>query len=131
MRYLIILLIAFSCWSCSSPTVSLPTLPSTSSKDVSLSGNWSSSTTNYIIYIEDELEKIVISNGCEVVSANYKKYLPAMTFTNIIKTQNTCNQTNSVIDQVLKQTIFVKNISNNRIGFYNEKNEELLILSKK
>ena len=130
MRYLIILLIALSCWSCSTPSISLPNLPTTTSKEVSLAGKWSSSTEKYTIYIEDELEKIVISNGCEVISANYKKYLPAMTFTNIIKTQNTCNQSTSTIDQVLKQTLFIKKLSNNQIGFYNEKEEELLILSK-
>ena len=131
MRYITLILIALLCWSCSKTTITLPNLPSTStSKDVNMEGKWNNNADNYTIYIEDELEKIVISNGCEVVSANYKKYLPAMTFTNIIKTQNTCNQTSSNFDQILKHTVFVKSISGNKIGFYNEKNEELIILSK-
>ena len=131
MRYFVILLLTVLFWSCStSSNINLPNLPTSNPKNVNIAGQWKNNSEKYTIYIEDELEKIVISNGCEVVSANYKKYLPAMTFTNIIKTQNTCNQTSSNFDQILKQTIFVKSISGNEIGFYNESNQELIILSK-
>ena len=131
MKYLTFLFIVILFGSCStSNSVNLPNLPTNTSKEISIIGKWNDRDNDYTIFIEEELEKIVISNGCEIVSANFKKFLPAMTFINIIKTQNTCNQNYSNFDQILKHTVFIKSISGNKIGFYNEKNEELIILSK-
>ena len=115
--------------SCSTST--LPSYPSTPvNTKVELGGKWKETNMDVKVYVEEELNKIVLSNGCQVVSANYNKFEPAISFTNITSTQKTCEVQGMDLDQILKETILIKNRSAKQIVFLNENQEELLILNK-
>lgn len=97
---------------------------------VELAGKWKETNMNVKVYLEEELNKIVLSNGCQIVSANYNRYDPAISFNNITSTQKTCEVQGMDLDQILRETILVKNRSQKQIVFLNEDQEELLILNK-
>lgn len=115
--------------SCSTTTYPIyPTTPVDTK--VILAGKWKETNMNVKVYFEEELNKIVLSNGCQVVSANYNRFEPAISFSNITSTQKTCEVQGMDLDQILKETILIKNRSNKQIVFLNENQEELLILNK-
>lgn len=115
---------------CTSSSVTLPSTSSGSTKVGALSGKWINHSNQTKVFFEDEIEKIVLSNGCQVVSANFKRYEPAINFSNITATQKTCETAPIDLAQVLKQTVIIKSISTSKIGFYDEANTVLLILDK-
>lgn len=121
-----ILLIVSAC----SSSVSLPPVNHPTSKVGNLSGKWINSSNKTKVYFEEELEKVVLSDGCQVVSANYKRYEPAISFSNITKTKSICDSNGIDLAEVLKQTVIIKSVTGNKIGFYNEGNISLLILDK-
>ncbi|MBQ0147864.1 MAG: hypothetical protein KBS93_05325 [Flavobacteriaceae bacterium] len=109
-------------------------LPNDNKEDLTLQnleteGKWIDNSKHVKVYFEDELEKIVLTDGCQIVSANYKKFYPAISFTDIIFTQKTCNNILG-LDQILKQTKFIQAKSINQMIFLNENKEELLVIRK-
>lgn len=127
----IILFLLFSIFlvSCSS-VKSLPNeKTSSTSEKVNLSGKFTNSKESVKVYFEDELNKIVLSNGCQVVSANYQRFDPAISFQQINATQETCESTTDLVT-ILKSTILIEYKQGNQLIFKNQNQEHLLILSK-
>lgn len=131
MRIYSLLLVLFALITSCSTSSSLPSnnIENANTK-VELAGKWKETNMNVKVYFEEELNKIVLSNGCQIVSANYNRYDPAISFNNITSTQKTCEVQGMDLDQILRETILVKNRSQKQIVFLNEDQEELLILNK-
>ena len=106
------------------------TYPDSANTKVVLNGKWKETNMDVKVYFEEELNKIVLSNNCQVVSANYARFDPAISFSNITSTQKTCEVKGMDLDQILKETLLIKNRSSKQIVFLNENQEELLILNK-
>ena len=98
----------------------------------SVAGKWKADYLNLVAYLDPDLEKIVLSDGCIVVTADYKQVSHVINFANIVKTQPTCNELTykSDLNQILEQTVSVKHQSKNQVIFLNQLNESLLILNK-
>lgn len=130
MKFFSFIIILFTLiTSCSTSKLPIQTA-STADTKVLLAGKWKETNMNVKVYFEEELNKVVLSNGCQVVSANYNRFEPAISFSNITSTQKTCEVQGMDLDQILKETILIKNRSNKQIVFLNENQEELLILNK-
>ena len=97
-----------------------------------LDGKWKTDYLNVVAYLDADLEKIVLSDGCTVVSADYKQVSQAINFVNVVKTQSTCKDdvTTLNLNQILEQTVFIKYQSKNQFSFLNQDNQSLLILNK-
>lgn len=116
--------------SCGKTITNIPIENKNSIKVESLNGKWTGGSTSTKVYFEEELEKVVLTDGCQVVSANYKRFEPAISFSNITKTNSTCELNQIDLGDILKQTVIIKSIDQHKIGFYNEGNNALLILNK-
>lgn len=125
--FVLALLFAFA--ACTS-SVTIPTSPAVSTRVDVLDGKWSQPKNGTKIYFEEALEKVVLTDGCQVVSANYKRIDPAIHFFNIIATHQSCEGVTLSLEDLLKQTIIIKQVTKNQIAFYNAENQSLLILDK-
>ena len=97
---------------------------------VILEGKWKEVSLNTKVFFDEDLKKIVLSNGCQVVSANYNRFEPAISFSNVTSTQKTCEVYGISLEDVIKQTVIIKSRSAKQIVLLNENQEELLILNK-
>lgn len=132
MRYLFLALLGINVLiGCSKTGVStVSEYPIGLNSKIELEGKWTNSSKNLKVYIDEELEKIVIATDCEVISANYKRYLAAINFTNIIKTNSLCEAKIANMATILQETVFIQSIPDNQIALINKNKEILLILNK-
>jgi hypothetical protein len=93
---------------CTSSSVTLPSTSSGSTKVGALSGKWINHSNQIKVFFEDEIEKIVLSNGCQVVSANFNVMSLLLIFRILRTTQKTCETAPIDLAQVLKQTVIIK-----------------------
>ena len=128
-KIILILLFIPLLWSCesvksvsSNPKVSVP-------EKVTLNGKFLNEDESIKVYFDEELKKIVLSNGCQVVSANFQRFDPAISFQQITATQPTCTSSKD-LSQILKSTILIESKTSNQLIFKNQNQEQLLILTK-
>ncbi len=95
-----------------------------------IDGKWINPSKNIKLYVDSELEKVVFTNGCEVISSDFKRFSPAINFVNTIKTQNICNANSLDIGKMLNESVFLEINQSNQLVFLDKNKVELLILNK-
>lgn len=134
MRFFTCIFLLFVLITSCNSSVSQPILDTSykENTNVEITGKWNNLNQKLTMYIDEDLNKIVLSNGCEVISADYKRFSPAINFVNIIKTENTCinNTSNLKLDEVLKETVLIRSKTNNQIEFTDVNGKSLLIVNK-
>ena len=95
-----------------------------------IDGKWIDSAQNLKLYIDTELDKIVFTNGCEVISSDFKRFDSAINFANLVKTQSTCVNNGINGNKILNETVFLEINESNQLVFLDKNRLKLLILNK-
>ena len=119
-------LLFFSC----NKNINTETKDNKTVNSIQIEGKWIDSTQNLKLYIDTELEKIVFTNGCEVISSDFKRFAPAINFANLVKTQSTCTKNGIDGNKILNETVFLEINESNQLVFLDKNKVKLLILNK-
>jgi hypothetical protein len=119
-------LLFFSC----NKNINTETKDNKAVNSIQIEGKWIDSTQNLKLYIDTELEKIVFTNGCEVISSDFKRFAPAINFANLVKTQSTCTKNGIDGNKILNETVFLEINESNQLVFLDKNKVKLLILNK-
>ena len=119
-------LLSFSC----NKNINTITKDNKAVNSTQIEGKWIDSSNNFKLYIDTELEKIVFSDGCSVISSDFKRFVPAINFTNVVKSQSNCKEEKINVNEILIETVFLQVSESNQLLFLDKNNKVLLILNK-
>lgn len=128
MKRLIVITLVIILASCNQ-RMQTPVLNTTKTTVAELNGKWENKSVSTNILFEETINKVVLSDGCQVVSADYSRYQDAISFTNITASKENCPVSIS-LENILKQTVRLKSQGANTLAFLDQGGNELFIVNK-
>lgn len=114
---------------CCTQKIQTPVSTTSKTSVTELNGKWENNNSLTTVYFEEAINKVVLSDGCQVVSADYSRYQDAVSFTNITSSKENCPMVIS-LENILKYTNRMKSVGSNALVFLDEGGNELFIVNK-